>query len=129
MRTALLVATFIVLAGCRNGPGTDNSFRGTTNAAGSTEVRRDANRFKYIPAPYTRFERLTAEDGLSYSSVNAIFQDDQGYMWFGTPNGLNRFDGHNFIRFSRDADFGPELKDDYILSIYEDSKRNLWIGT
>ncbi|MEJ2354171.1 MAG: two-component regulator propeller domain-containing protein, partial [Anaerolineales bacterium] len=43
-----------------------------------------------------KFEHLSVEHGLSHSSVNCIFQDSQGFMWFGTDDGLNKFDGYTF---------------------------------
>lgn len=45
------------------------------------------------------FKRINIEDGLSQASVESIFQDNYGYMWFGTEDGLNRYDGHNFDVF------------------------------
>lgn len=48
-----------------------------------------------------RFQRLTINDGLSLSSVYCIHQDKKGYMWFGTEDGLNRFDGNRFKVFDR----------------------------
>ena len=46
-----------------------------------------------------QFSHLTAEDGLSLSGVTQIFQDSKGFLWFGTYNGLNRYDGYNFKIF------------------------------
>lgn len=46
-----------------------------------------------------RFDHLTVQDGLSQSAVTVIFQDKQGFMWFGTQDGLNRYDGYNFKVF------------------------------
>ena len=50
----------------------------------------------------TRFEIINLEDGLSQLCVNCIMQDNQGYMWFGTYNGLSRFDGYQFVNFRND---------------------------
>jgi ligand-binding sensor domain-containing protein len=50
------------------------------------------------------FERLTAEQGLSQMSVNAVLQDKQGSMWFGTQDGLNRYDGYQFKIYRSDRD-------------------------
>ena len=52
------------------------------------------------------FDKLTTRDGLSQNDVNAIYQDDKGYMWFGTHDGLNRYDGYKFTVFT------PDLSDD-----------------
>jgi hypothetical protein len=51
------------------------------------------------PAPTLRFEHLSVEDGLAQESVLAIAQDRDGFMWFGTQNGLSRFDGYRFVNF------------------------------
>jgi hypothetical protein len=51
------------------------------------------------PAPTLRFEHLNVEDGLAQETVLAIAQDRDGFMWFGTQNGLSRFDGYRFINF------------------------------
>ena len=51
-----------------------------------------------------KFEHLTLENGLSQSTINAIVQDRQGFMWFGTQDGLNRYDGYDFKIFKHDAD-------------------------
>ena len=50
-----------------------------------------------------KFEHLNTENGLSQSDVNAIFQDDKLFMWFGTHDGLNRFDVYNFTVFKPDS--------------------------
>ena len=49
-----------------------------------------------------RFEHLTLDDGLSQSAVMSIWQDAEGFMWFGTENGLNRYNGYEFEQFSRE---------------------------
>lgn len=69
----------------------------------------------------------SVSDGLSNSSVKAIFQDSVGYMWFGTKNGLNRFDGYEFKKYYFQQD-GQRQKND-IVSINADRKGQMWIGT
>jgi len=54
-----------------------------------------------------RFQHLSRDDGLSQSFAYAIAQDQQGYMWFGTQEGLNRFDGANFTVFAHDPNDSP----------------------
>jgi len=76
-----------------------------------------------------RFERITAEDGLSQNAVLAIWQDSQGFMWFGTEGGLNKYDGYQFIVYKHDPDDPTTLSDDFVSSIYEDRDGNLWVGT
>jgi ligand-binding sensor domain-containing protein/signal transduction histidine kinase len=66
------------------------------------------------------------EDGLPQSSVNAVIQTRPGYLWFGTYNGLVRFDGVRFVVF--DTDNTPQFKSNRITSLFEDSQGRLWIG-
>lgn len=74
------------------------------------------------------FDHFDINNGLSQNTVNCIFQDSKGFMWFGTKNGLNRFDGYNFKIHSRNA--SPySLGNSIINCITEDSNNQLWIGT
>ena len=79
--------------------------------------------------PKITFDRLTIEDGLSQSTVRAILQDRKGFMWFGTSDGLNRYDGYNFKIFKTDPEDSSTISHNHILAIYEDSEGILWIGT
>jgi signal transduction histidine kinase/streptogramin lyase len=76
-----------------------------------------------------RFDALTVEDGLSQNVVLAILQDRQGFMWFGTEDGLNRYDGYQFSVLKHDPDDPTTLSDDFISVIYEDREGDLWVGT
>jgi ligand-binding sensor domain-containing protein/serine phosphatase RsbU (regulator of sigma subunit) len=75
------------------------------------------------------FNHLTIENGLSQSAVNCIFQDKQGFMWFGTQDGLNRYDGYNFKVFKNKSSDSASLSDNFIFSIFEDSSGTLFIET
>ncbi|WP_217077671.1 sensor histidine kinase [Clostridium baratii] len=78
---------------------------------------------------YFRFTNLTVKDGLSQGSVYAILKDKEGYMWFGTNDGLNRFDGYEYkVIKSSDKDENT-LHPGIIGSIVEDDYGYLWIGT
>ena len=81
------------------------------------------------PPQNLRFERMGIEDGLSHSAVWKILQDSEGYMWFGTQDGLNRYDGHTFTVYRHDPEDPQSLRDDYISAIYEDRSGVLWVGT
>ncbi|NQZ11159.1 MAG: response regulator, partial [Algicola sp.] len=76
-----------------------------------------------------RFERLGIEDGLSQSVGLSIVQDNQGYMWFGTTDGLNRYDGYQFKQFRYNPNDASSVTNNWISVIYEDSVGQLWIGT
>jgi ligand-binding sensor domain-containing protein/signal transduction histidine kinase len=76
--------------------------------------------------PHYAIRGWQTEDGLPGSSVNAIIQDRDGYLWLGTYAGLVRFDGVRFTVY--DSDSTPELKTSRITSLYEDLSGTLWIG-
>ena len=75
------------------------------------------------------FGHLSIADGLSQMSVVSITQDSDGYMWFGTRDGLNRYDGKVFKIFRNDIEDTLSLSDNYIKVLISDSKGGLWIGT
>ncbi|MBN3581020.1 response regulator [Algoriphagus aestuarii] len=76
-----------------------------------------------------RFEHLTVEDGLSQNTVSAIQQDSLGYMWFGTQNGLCRYNGYEFEIFESTGNDSLTLPSNTINSIMEESNSRIWIGT
>ncbi len=61
-----------------------------------------------------RFDRIGIEQGLSQSSVNVIFQDSRGFLWYGTQDGLNRYDGYTFKVYKPDPDASYSLSDRWI---------------
>ncbi len=82
-----------------------------------------------FPKQPLRFQRLTIEDGLSQNSILTMLQDRQGYLWVGTQEGLNRYDGYEFTVFKHDPEDSTSLSHSGILSLFEDSSGMLWIGT
>lgn len=75
------------------------------------------------------FEHLTSNEGLSQSNVLCILQDSRGFMWFGTQDGLNRYDGYEVKVYRRDPSNKNSLTNDYIRDITEDKYGNIWIST
>jgi len=75
------------------------------------------------------FKTLDAKNGLTCSQINCILKDKRGYIWFGTPAGLYRFDGYTFKYFQCDSQDGSSLPDSYINSIQEALDGTLWINT
>jgi signal transduction histidine kinase/ligand-binding sensor domain-containing protein len=73
------------------------------------------------------FKHITIEDGLSNSNINCIIQDSEGLIWFGTEDGLNKFDGRNFTHFGKNYNT-PNFSGNYIFEMIEDSDQNLWIA-
>ncbi len=76
-----------------------------------------------------KFEHLSVAQGLSQSGVSCIWLDRQGFMWFGTSDGLNKYDGYSFTVYKHEAADSTSLSVDWVLSIYEDRAGTLWIGT
>ena len=76
-----------------------------------------------------QFKTLDSGNGLNCSQINCIYKDSRGYMWFGTPAGLYRYDGYTFKNFQCDSQDGTSLPDSYIKSIIESPDGNLWIET
>jgi ligand-binding sensor domain-containing protein/signal transduction histidine kinase len=75
------------------------------------------------------FTRITIEEGLSDQRVQAVLQDRAGFMWFGTNNGLNRYDGHTIVEYRNDPAIPHSLSGNLIEAIYEDRSGTLWVGT
>lgn len=75
------------------------------------------------------FKNLSIRNGLSQNTVNAILQDRKGFMWLGTKDGLNRYDGLSFRKFKHDAANPRSIGNSFITSLYEDFNGNIWVGT
>lgn len=75
------------------------------------------------------FSYIGVENGLSQTSVLKIYQHSDGFIWFGTRNGLNRYDGYEFKIYRNEVNNQNSLSDNYITDIAEDQQKNLWIGT
>jgi signal transduction histidine kinase/CheY-like chemotaxis protein/ligand-binding sensor domain-containing protein len=76
-----------------------------------------------------RFEHLETRDGLSQINVNCIIQDSRGFMWIGSRNGLNRYDGTKFITYRYDSRNESSLSNNMITDLVEDGDGNIWVGT
>ena len=76
-----------------------------------------------------KFEHLRTEQGLSQSNVVCILQDSQGFMWFGTRDGLNKYDGYKFTVYKNKAGDKNSISNNYIQSIKESKNGYLWIAT
>jgi len=72
---------------------------------------------------------FTSEQGLSQNNVSCITKDQDGFVWIGTGDGLNRFDGYSFVHFSHSDDDSASLSNDVIRNLLLDSKGRLWVGT
>jgi ligand-binding sensor domain-containing protein/signal transduction histidine kinase len=76
-----------------------------------------------------QFKHLTTDDGLSSSTVMSVVQDYKGFMWFGTDDGLNRYDGNKIVVYRNNPSDSNSLIENHIHTIFEDREKNLLIGT
>jgi signal transduction histidine kinase/ligand-binding sensor domain-containing protein/CheY-like chemotaxis protein len=75
------------------------------------------------------FKHLTSAQGLSQNSVYCILQDFKGFMWFGTKDGLNKYDGYTFTLYKNNPKDSNSISNNSIQKLFQDSHNNLWIGT
>jgi signal transduction histidine kinase/ligand-binding sensor domain-containing protein len=102
-----------------------------TSKTVTAEVTRGSTRAMRVPAidgDDIRFSRLSTAQGLSQTQANEIVQDDQGFMWFGTQYGLDRYDGYEFKVFTQDPARENSLSCVYIHSLFKDRSGSLWVG-
>src|SRR3954468_1085056 len=77
--------------------------------------------------PQCKIEYYSTEQGLSHQRVNTIIKDREGFMWFGTWDGINRFDGHSFVSYKSSPGDTSKLVNDRVDQIVEDQSNHLWI--
>ncbi len=75
------------------------------------------------------FRHIGAREGLSHSNVTCIFQDSRGFMWFGTRDGLNKYNGYTFTVYQNDANDKTTIGNNYITDVTEDPSGRIWIAT
>lgn len=76
-----------------------------------------------------KFRHLTIDNGLSQNAVYSILQDSQGFMWFGTKDGLNRYDGRNFVVYQHNPFDTTTISDSFVKKMYKDSRGRIWTGS
>jgi two-component system sensor histidine kinase ChiS len=123
---ASICALVLPIAHASEATTTQNRSAGSGDHAGFNPQSAIQNPQSSIP-PY--FEHLSLEQGLSQSVVTAILQDRKGFLWLGTQDGLNRYDGYSFRIFRRDPRDPKSLGNNYVFSLAEDRDGRLWIGT
>src|ERR1700733_10382127 len=74
-----------------------------------------------------KFSHIGTDAGLSQSNVTCILQDSRGFMWFGTRDGLNKYDGYQFTVYKNIEGDQKSISNSFITSMIEDKKGNLWI--
>ncbi len=83
----------------------------------------------YAQSSDLKFKHITTADGLSQNTISCILQDSKGFMWFGTQDGLNKYDGSSFTHYHHDPYDSTSILGILIHCIVEDQNGNLWIGT
>ncbi len=77
----------------------------------------------------TKFQTFNVKNGLSHGSCTSVIQDKEGYIWIGTYNGLNRFDGYDFKIFRNSPNDSTSISNNSIQTLQLDQDGNLWVGT
>src|SRR5690349_14496401 len=123
----------LIAASCGNGAPTPPSAEAIST---QTNVSLSPSRVSPASLPkickcVLRFNHINIEEGLSQSSVRVVFQDSRGFLWFGTEDGLNRYDPRteSFTHFLHSDTNLNSLSDNHINVLYLDKDNNLWLGT
>ncbi len=109
--------------------GSASATAATLNAATTAELNQDQPVTPPDGDLPFRFDHISTEHGLSSSDVWSVLRDHHGFMWFGTLDGLNRYDGYEMIIFKHSLADPTSLSDNRIRTLYEDKEGALWIGT
>jgi ligand-binding sensor domain-containing protein/serine phosphatase RsbU (regulator of sigma subunit) len=82
-----------------------------------------------LQAQVARFRHLTSDEGLTQNAVTCVLQDKKGFMWVGTYDGLNRYDGNKILTWKGSLDDSAGISSNSIRCLYEDDNNALWVGT
>jgi len=83
----------------------------------------------YAQVKDMNFEHIMSDKGLSQNTIHSILQDKEGFLWFATEDGLDKYDGYKFTVYKNDPHDSSSISDNFIWTIYEDRAGTLWIGT
>ena len=131
MCCALLIAAVLLATSCVGSetPASNELKTTPTTSQLSTVPETSPLVSQFSPGQHLRFERISLEQGLSQSTVFTILQDSRGFMWFGTEDGLNKYDGYNFTVYKHDPEDPNSLAGNWIQALFEDDSGTLWIGS
>ena len=100
----------------------------TTTLVGIT-VLTPINKLSYAQSKNLIFNNINIEQGISQSTIEDIFQDSEGYIWLGTNDGLNRYNGYEFKHYKHDKYDKNSIANNYIVDIIEDKNGYIWVST
>jgi ligand-binding sensor domain-containing protein/signal transduction histidine kinase len=125
LELALAVPLVVLVCALTHARAGDSADTSSLNSPVDTETIR----LPVVEGRDIRFSRLSSSQGLSQARVSDIVQDDQGFIWFGTWNGLNRYDGYNFKVFKHEPERQESLSGVFIYSLFKDRAGTIWVGT
>ncbi len=82
-----------------------------------------------LSAQTLTFDKLTLKDGLSQGAIYALMQDRTGFIWIGTKDGLNKYDGYRFTIYKHNPFDSTSISNNYITALFEDAQNDIWVGT
>jgi ligand-binding sensor domain-containing protein len=112
----------------RDGAGRPDSQPNNVGTARQAHVDSRTITLPVVDGKGIRFTRLSTDEGLSQTRVIQIVQDDQGFMWFGSQYGINRYDGYKFKVFKHEPGRTNSLSGVFISSLFKDRSGSLWVG-
>jgi len=116
------------LAMARDGAGRPDNQPNNAGAVLQAHVDPRTITLPVVDGKGIRFTRLSTDEGLSQTRVLQIVQDDQGFMWFGSQYGINRYDGYKFKVFKHEPGRTNSLSGVFISSLFKDRSGSLWVG-
>ena len=129
--TRCLSLSFLLVsfwATAQNAAGHSESLAVSADMVGQVHVNPRTITLPVVDGKDIHFSRISTEDGLSQKRVSQIVQDDQGFIWFGSQYGLNRYDGYKFKVFKHEPGRTNSLSGMLISSLFKDRSGSLWIG-
>jgi ligand-binding sensor domain-containing protein/signal transduction histidine kinase len=128
---AMAVCILLIASACAQplGPSLDTSHYAHSGAVPQVRVDPETIRFPVIDGADIRFSHLTPAQAPSQTRVSQIIQDDQGFLWFGTQEGLNRFDGYRCKVFTHDPKRPDSFGGSFVYSLFKDRSGAIWVGS
>jgi signal transduction histidine kinase/streptogramin lyase len=83
----------------------------------------------YSQTPNFKFNHISINEGISNQAIECIIEDSKGFLWVGSQDGLNRYDGYEFVQYKYRFDDSTSIPGNFILSLVEDNEGNIWVGT